>query len=141
MINWTEVIITFIGILFSGGGLVTIFTISDKKYKELINNIHQLIKMTSETNREYKDIIKEYSQESKELKESVKKKDAEIENLNLLITEKRNKISAFRDQLIKAEILRCEDVACQKRKPPFSKGSTEFLSNNKIKEILKNDNK
>ena len=121
--EWGTVLISAIVSLMSAGGIGWIFTIrEDRKTKKLENQ-----KKEAEINeykkdqiiQDWKDIAEEHKKRCNELKQDNLDKDNQIVKKDELISDLRTKLDDRNTYCAVAELMRCETISCEHRKPPF----------------------
>ena len=110
--DWTQIIITAITVLIGGGGLVTLFTIQDKKNEAFLNNVAKLID-------QWQKMAEDRKTRAEELKRDLDKKDNKIDELYDEISKLREELDHARTDIAVARLLKCETVSCASRIPPF----------------------
>lgn len=118
--DWTQIIVTLLTLLISGGGIVTLVTLKEKKTNLLLENIAQLVHSNSDTNKEWRDIAAELSARCKEYKAEIDKKDSKIEDLYAEKDALRQQLDDERTGRAVAELLKCTKIGCTERQPPFA---------------------
>lgn len=112
--DWTSIINTALTVLVAGGGLVTIFTLQDKRYAAMLENINKLID-------QWQEIAKDRTARADELKADLDSKDNKIDALYAEMNELRTKLDHVRTAEAVANTLKCEKIGCVDRIPPFTK--------------------
>lgn len=112
--DWTSIINTALTVLVAGGGLVTIFTLQDKRYAAMLENINKLID-------QWQEIAKDRKARADELKADLDSKDNKIDALYVEMNELRTELDHVRTAEAVANTLKCEKIGCVDRIPPFTK--------------------
>lgn len=118
-LDWTQIIISLSTLLLGGGGLVTLVTLRDKKMSAMLDNIVLIIKSNSATNDEWQEIARERASRITELKQDLDHKEEVIKEQYKEIAGLRTDLDNCRTRLAVAELLKCETITCNGRKPPF----------------------
>ena len=124
IMDWTSIIINFI----SSGAFISLFLITERKTAAAMKNTQS---QSAEWRKLYEEEKLDNDKKDQKIAELVHEKDLLREERDLALSEKnRSLLSSAR-----ADVLRCECLSCQNRKPPldFSKLITE---ENRIDEIL-----
>lgn len=139
MIDWTTVIVTVTSALLSGGGIVVIATLKDKKYEAVQANILKLIESVAKTNDAWERITQQKFKDIAEAKQDVREKDAIIEKKDAKIDELyksnsilRNNLDHARTAIAVKTITQCRKIACGEREPKITDATN-------INELLKID--
>lgn len=114
--NIIEIIVTA---LF-GGGIVTFVTLRDKKTEAMLNNMEKVIE-------ELRTLVNGYKTEVKELKIDIKAKEDYIDELHRKESSLYEKLDKANSRAAIFKILKCQEVGCPNRKPPFGSGAFETL--------------
>ena len=134
VVDWTQIIISLSTLLLGGGGLVTIVTLKDKKMSAMLDNISLMVKSNSATNDEWQEIASERAQRTVELKNDLDRKEGVIREQYREIADLRTELDNCRTALAVEELLKCEIMACEERRPPFGTGKckcgTGIVKNN-----------
>ena len=140
MFEWGTIVFSTIASLLSAGGIGWIVTAKeDKRAKKLEN------KQKEAEIEEYKkdEIItdwKDIAEERKRAYEEQKLKNAELEarliERDAQMSELRNKLDERNTYCAVSELLKCTDLQCTSRKPPFA--STIVTSEKAIESYIKN---
>lgn len=118
-------ITTLVAEVLFGGGLLAFVTIKDKKTAAILENMQKVIE-------ELRDLVREYKEENRSLKEEIKQKDADARKQEEYIKEQHKEKSDLHEKLDKAnsraavnKILKCQNLGCDKRRPPLGEGATD----------------
>ena len=118
-------ITTLVAEVLFGGGLLAFVTIKDKKTAAILENMQKVIE-------ELRDLVREYKEENRSLKEEIKQKDADARKQEEYIKEQHKEKSDLHEKLDKAnsraavnKLLKCQEVGCNKRRPPLGEGATD----------------
>lgn len=108
-----------------GGGLLVFVTIKDKKTAAILDNMQRVIE-------EERALADEYKREVAMLKEQSEKREEHIRQQEEYIKELHKDKSDLHDKLDKAnsraavnKLLKCQEVGCEKRRPPLGEGAAE----------------
>ena len=111
-----EIVITAI----FGGGIVTFVTLKDKKTEAMLQNMEKVIE-------ELRGLAGGYKDEVNELKTELKDKEAYIDELHRKESGLYEKLDKANSKAAVFKILKCTEVGCPKRKPPFGSGSVDVI--------------
>lgn len=103
-----------------GGGIVTFVTLRDKKTEAMLNNMEKVIE-------ELRTLVNGYKTEVKELKADLKSKEEYIDELHRKESGLYEKLDKANSRAAIFKILKCQEVGCPNRKPPFGSGALETL--------------
>ena len=103
-----ELVIAFIG----GGGLISLFTIGERKRSLKLEN-------EEKEDSRYAKLVDELQDQVEKQNERLDKKDARITELEDTNAELRQELDNVRSELVRAKMMRCSRLACKDRKPPF----------------------
>lgn len=123
-IEWVTLIVNAVVTLLAVGGLGWIFTIrEDKKHKKLENKqkeaeIDEYKK--DEIIKDWKDIAEERKLRADELSAELKEKEKQGIEKDNTISELRTKLDERNTYCAVSELLKCNDIQCSSRKPPFA---------------------
>jgi len=128
-LQWGNIIATFLIALLSSGGVGWIFTTrEDKRAKRLENKQKELdIAESKKDNviQDWKDIAEERKSRCVELENTLKEKQRREDAQNAIISDLRSKLDEKNTYCAVAELMRCEVLPCEKRKPPFGMRETK----------------
>lgn len=129
-IEWGTLILSAVVSLLSAGGLGWMVTAKeDKRAKSLENEAKKNDieeKKRDEVIEEWKDIATEERNRVEELKETLNEKEAAIISKDEIISDLRTKLDEKNTYCAVAELLKCEDLQCQSRHPPFGMKETKI---------------
>lgn len=118
-------ITTLVAEVLFGGGLLAFVTIKDKKTAAILENMQRVIE-------EERDLASEYRAERAALKDEIKQKDEDARKQEEYIRTLHKDNSDLHDKLDKAnsraavnKLLKCQEVGCNKRRPPLGEGATD----------------
>lgn len=134
--DWPQLLIQLIELLFVGGGLIAIVTISDKKAAATLENISKIgetytalqdqMKENYDALLEQKDrLIATLKSDKEQLKEEIEAKDEKISELNSKTQELYQQDSQRVQQIAQLKVMgmrRCDVFNCTNRKPPIEAG-------------------
>ena len=122
--EWGNITTLVAEVLF-GGGLLVFVTIKDKKTAAILDNMQRVIE-------EERALADEYKREVAMLKEQSEKREEHIRQQEEYIKELHKDKSDLHDKLDKAnsraavnKLLKCQEVGCEKRRPPLGEGAAE----------------
>lgn len=117
-----ENIIQLISLLLGGGGLITLFLITERKTKAQMENTAQAI-------AEWQKIVERSHQDLKEAKERAK----ELQDLYLvqfdINTKLRKELDEKNTKIAVLSLLRCRKLKCIDREPPYGSGIVDLSDN------------
>lgn len=123
--NWENIIIAIAGMLITGGGVVTIATLKDRKTELFLKNVELAISQFGEVIKQYQLLIEDRKERATELKNDLDKKDEKIEHQYDELREERertatlmHKIAGLEQKVIMLEFMRCTRNDCAQRQPP-----------------------
>lgn len=122
IMDWTQIIITGLTVLFGGSGLVALVTLQDRKYAAMLENMKQMIASNAATNDEWKEIAEERMNRAEELKGDLDRKDVKIEKLYSEIARLRNSLDHLRTANAVNALMKCMKTKCGERQPPSVRG-------------------
>lgn len=141
-ITWLTILINAIVALLSAGGVGWIITAKeDKKQKQLENEAkEQEIEehKKDEIIKDWKEIAEERRRRCEELKSDSEKKDERLLEKDNLISDLKAKLDDRNTYCAVSELLKCNDLQCGSRKPPFA--SSVITSDKAIDSYIKNLN-
>ena len=141
-IAWLTILINAVVALLSVGGVGWIITAKeDKKQKQLENKAkEQEIEehKKDEIIKDWKDIAEERRRRCEELKADSDKKDERLLEKDNLISDLKAKLDDRNTYCAVSELLKCNDLQCGSRKPPFA--SSVITSDKAIDSYIKNLN-
>ncbi len=122
-LEWIPILVNAFTTIVCVGGIGWIFTIKeDKKSKKLDNEAKEIDikeKQKDEIIRDWKEIADERKSRCVELEDRCNERDEIIANKDEIISELRTKLDERNTYCAVAELMRCEEVSCINRKPPF----------------------
>lgn len=136
--DWLTVVLSAVVSLVSAGGIGWIITAKeDKKAKELDNvakefDIQEHKK--DEIVQDWKDISNERKERAEELSIALKESEQRVRDKEKVITELRTQLDSKNTFCAVYELLRCNDLSCDRRQPPFSSSIT--VSNTAVDKLL-----
>lgn len=134
--DWTQIIVTALTLLITGGGLVTIVTLGDRKTAALLGNIEKILQSNSETNKEWKEIAAERAGRCGELKTDIDRKDDKIDEIYKEKEHLAKELDDLRTAKAISDVLRCTRTGCADRHPPFGQGlNLDVCKDCKTKEV------
>lgn len=127
--DWGIVVNTVV-ILASAGGIGWIVTArEDKKAKRLENRKRDLEIEEFKKNdvlQDWKDIAEERKKRAESLLADFKELERKIDEKDKLISDLKSKLDDKNTACAVAELMKCEEVGCPNRKPPFGMRETKI---------------
>lgn len=120
MMDWST-IINLITLLTVGGGLYALATIQDKRMTLMLENIKSMLDNTTKVNDAWERIAKTKADVLEILEKRCDNKDKDISVLQRDNSVIRRQLDRTRTAKATAEMLRCNNISCTKRIPPFGK--------------------
>ena len=112
-------LITLIGMLLGGGGLVAVFTLTERKSKAQIDNVMAQIDNMSKSNDLWQEIVAQKEADLVLQRQMITELNARIESKDLEINQLHIKVNNLGHQVTVNKIYRCDKVECSSRKPPL----------------------
>lgn len=125
--DWSTIITDILSYLFIGGGLVAVVTLKDKKSEAVLENITRFIENSDKSNAAWQKLFEESNRETDDLKADLEKKDKKIDELfkaQSLLRDRNDKLSSKVSFL---NCVRCTQINCTNRRPPFGSESNFVL--------------
>lgn len=116
--EWGNIIELFT-LLTIGGGLYALVTVQDKKTSLMLDNIKAMLESSTKTNEAWENLAKQKLEDITKLEEKCDKKDQKIDDLYKEIGNLRTSLDKSRTARATSEMLKCSNVACKERIPPF----------------------
>lgn len=113
----TLIVELILGILGTGG-LVAIFTISEKKTAAMLENMNK-------ANEVWQRIVTQKEKELEIERQRSDKMQTKIDHLYNDNSDLRNALDAVNTECAVCKIMRCDTVACSQRMPPLGKGGDQ----------------
>lgn len=113
LVSIIELIVAFIG----GGGLISLLTIKERKKGLKLEN-------EEKEDSRYSKLVDELQDQVEKQNERLDKKDARITELEDTNASLRQELDVARTAAVKASLLRCNRLNCERRSPPL--GYTEL---------------
>lgn len=114
--NIIEILVTA---LF-GGGLLTFVTLRDKKTEAMLSNMEKVIE-------ELRGLAGGYREEVVSLKNELHSKEVYIDELHRKESALYEKLDKANSRAAVFKILKCTQVGCDRRIPPFGSGSVDII--------------
>jgi len=111
--NW-DIIVQLLTLLVGGGGIVTLFLVSEKKTAAMLENMNK-------ANEQWQLIVRQKESDNSRLNENLEATTTKVDNLYLENYELHNKLDKKNTELAICKLMRCDCVACPNRKPPYGK--------------------
>lgn len=115
MLDWLQILTTFISVLVPTGGLTAIVTLRDKKTAAFLENAKTLID-------QWQEVADGRKTRMDELKSDLDRKEAIIQEQWAEISNLRNTLDHERTARAVAKMLECKKTGCTDREPPFGEG-------------------
>ena len=112
--NWTTILTTLLTLLIPTGGLVAIFTMSEKKSGLMLENAKALAES-------YKQLAEEYQAREKETQELLRAKEMELLGQIKMNSGLRHSLDDAHTECAVAKLMYCKNSKCIERDPPFGK--------------------
>lgn len=119
--DWTHIITTLLTLLIPTGGLVTIFTMAEKKSGMMLENAKQLA-------QSYKDLAEEYQTREKETQELLKDKEEELLKQIRMNSGLRHSLDDAHTECAVAKLMYCRNSKCPQRDPPFGRDADKVVA-------------
>lgn len=137
--DWNTIVIAVVSALGSGGILATILNLwTGKRSRKLDDDAKEFDiqeHKKDEIVQDWKDISAERKERAEELSIALRESEQRVRDKEKVITELRTKLDDLRTYCAVAELLKCEDLTCERRRPPFassvvstSKSLTDFVT-------------
>lgn len=108
-----ELVIELISSLLGTGGIITIFLIAEKKAAAQLQNAEKI-------QEEWRLIVSQKEHDLSLLNTKYEAATAKIERLYDDNSELRNKLDIVNTDCAVSKIMRCDNISCANRKPPFA---------------------
>lgn len=121
--NWSDILAGLIAAIFSSGAFLSLMYYKENKKAKQIENEKSIVD-------EWQGIASERKSRCDELKTSLDHKDHKIDELykeNAELRKRNDRLSSANTAL---SILKCKDISCSKREPPFDNEYTASGNNN-----------
>lgn len=126
--DWMEIITALIAALVPTGGIVTLFTLREKKTAAQLENDAKVI-------ANWERIAEERTKRAEELKSDMDKKEDIIQEQWKEISSMHRVLDLTRSRLVAATLLRCTKMSCADgRQPPFGSISEKEILDGITKE-------
>lgn len=134
--DWSS-IIALASLLITGGGLVTIVTLKDKKSEAVLENLNRLVESAHLSNDEWQEISKSHEAKEDALEAKIDAKDKKIDELRKRVTELEESNSKLSSKCTYLTMMKCVKIGCTDRKPPFGDTSNNQDKYEKEFEFMK----
>lgn len=112
--DWTTIITTLLTLLVPTGGLLAIFTISEKKSGMILENAKSLAES-------YKQLAEEYQTREAATQELLRAKESELLAQIKMNSGLRHSLDDAHTECAVAKLMYCRNSKCIQRDPPFGK--------------------
>lgn len=123
--DWVTLISTIAGTLLTGGGLVTLVTLRDRKSGAVLENLSSMVESSRDSNAEWREIAAERERRAAELKADLDRKDAKIDRMYEEIAALRDRADRLGSEVAVLNVMRCVRLECTERRPPFGSGAVD----------------
>lgn len=113
--DWTQIIIALIAALVPTGGLVTIFTLKEKKTDLFLDN-------ASKSNAAWKELADRQEAVADKRQSEIERKEEMLTTQIKMNSTLRKKLDRANTDCAVAQMMRCETLACPNRVPPLGAG-------------------
>lgn len=115
--DWTTIITTLLTLLVPTGGLLAIFTISEKKSGMILENAKSLAES-------YKQLAEEYQTREAATQELLRAKESELLAQIKMNSGLRHSLDDAHTECAVAKLMYCRNSKCIQRDPPFGKDAS-----------------
>ena len=112
--DWTSIITALIAALIPTGGLLAIFTMTEKKSALMLQNAKELAES-------YKQLADEYQSREKDTQELLRQKEEELLKQIKMNSGLRHSLDDAHTECAVAKLMYCKNSKCVQRDPPFGK--------------------
>lgn len=116
MIDWTQIIISFIGI----GGLTAIVTLVERKSAAMLDNAKKLAES-------YKELAEEYQHREERTQQLLELKERELMTQIKMNSSLRHDLDDAHTATAVAKLMYCKNSKCVNRDPPFGCKADEIM--------------
>ena len=129
IIEWGTVLINSIIMLLSAGGIGWIITAKEDKKNKQLENKQKEAELEEfkrdEIIKDWKDIAEERRVRADELAAELKDEKHRNDEKDALISDLKAQLDKKNTYCAVAELMRCEEISCPNRKPPFGLRETK----------------
>ena len=118
--DWTQIITTLLTLLIPTGGLVTIFTLTEKKSSLMLENAKSLADS-------YKDLAKEYQEREEKTQQLLAEKEEALTTAQKIIGSLRHELDDAHTAEAVARLMYCKKAKCVDRDPPFGSNADNVV--------------
>jgi hypothetical protein len=118
MIDWTQVIVAFIGI----GGLTAIVTLVERKSAAMLDNAKKLADS-------YKELAEEYQKREERTQQLLEDKEASLMSQIKMNSSLRHDLDDAHTETAVAKLMYCKNSKCVNRDPPFGCKAEDIMRN------------
>lgn len=109
--DWTSIIVA----LITSGAFTAIYLLGDRKTSAVLDNVSKSID-------QWKLIVEEYKHEKEVMQADIDRKDRKLDNLYNQISVLRDANDKLSSRVAYLSVVRCTEIGCDKRQPPFGSG-------------------
>ena len=128
-IEWGTIIISALASIVSAGGIGWMVTAKEDKKTKQLENKQKEVELEEykkdEIIKDWKDIAEERKQRADELALEVKEHERREDEKDALISDLKAQLDKKNTYCAVAELMRCEEISCPNRKPPFGMRETK----------------
>lgn len=121
MIDWTQVIVAFIGI----GGLTAVVTLVERKSAAMLDNAKKLAES-------YKELAEEYQQREERTQHMLEQKELALMTQIKMNSSLRHDLDDAHTETAVAKLMYCKNSKCVNRDPPFGCKAEEITKNLRV---------
>lgn len=113
--DWTTIITAILAALIPTGGVVTLFTLREKKTDMFLDNAQKTI-------NEWKDLVDSYKKDSESKDVTIERKEEMLTTQIKMNSTLRKKLDKVNTACAVAKMMRCDTLNCPSRVPPLGAG-------------------
>lgn len=117
--DWTSIVMT----LITSGAFTAIYLLGDRKTASVLDNVGKSID-------QWKLIVEEYKREKEAMQTDIDRKDRKVDSLYGQISVLRDSNDKLSSKVAYLSVIKCTEIGCNKRQPPF--GSGQKVAENKL---------
>lgn len=119
VLDWTTIIVTLISSAIGAGAITSLVTLKEKKREKQLENKEKEEEIESKNSDRWEKLADQLSDQIESLNERIDKKDARITELEDTNAELRHRLDEANTAAVKAALLRCNRLSCERRSPPL----------------------
>ena len=119
MIDITTIIVAIGGAIISAGGITSLVTMREKKKEKQLENKEKEEDVQAKSADRWEKLADQLQDQIESLNERIDKKDARITELEDVNADLRHKLDEANTAAVKAALLRCNRLSCERRSPPL----------------------